>query len=67
MRSSFGEKLNQGAVANGFYVPATGVAGGFRQFTNNVKPIVTPDDMKGLKMRTPLSGRSSMWPPRSSC
>jgi len=53
IRSSFGEKLNQGATANGFYVPATGVAGGFRQFTNNVKPIVTPDDMKGLKMRTP--------------
>jgi len=53
IRSSFGEKLNQGATANGFYVPATGVAGGFRQLTNNVKPIVTPDDMKGLKMRTP--------------
>jgi tripartite ATP-independent transporter DctP family solute receptor len=53
IRSSFGEKLNQGATANGFYIPATGVAGGFRQFTNNVKPIVTPDDMKGLKMRTP--------------
>jgi C4-dicarboxylate-binding protein DctP len=53
IRSSFGEKLNHGATANGFYVPATGVAGGFRQFTNNVKPIVTPDDMKGLKMRTP--------------
>jgi tripartite ATP-independent transporter DctP family solute receptor len=53
IRSSFGEKLNQGSKANGFYVPATGVAGGFRQFTNNVKPIATPDDMKGLKMRTP--------------
>ena len=53
IRSSFGEKLNRGATANGFYVPATGVAGGFRQFTNNVKPIVTPDDRKGLKMRTP--------------
>jgi C4-dicarboxylate-binding protein DctP len=25
IRSSFGEKLNQGATANGFYVPATGV------------------------------------------
>jgi tripartite ATP-independent transporter DctP family solute receptor len=52
-RSSFGEKLNQGARTNGFYVPATGAAGGFRQFTNNTKPIMTPDDMKGLKMRTP--------------
>jgi len=53
IRSDFGEKVNQGAKANGFYVPATGVAGGFRQFTNNVRPIATPDDMKGLKMRTP--------------
>ena len=53
IRSDFGERVNQGAKANGFYVPATGVAGGFRQFTNNVRPIVTPDDMKGLKMRTP--------------
>jgi tripartite ATP-independent transporter DctP family solute receptor len=53
IRSDFGERINQGAKANGFYVPATGVAGGFRQFTNNVRPIVTPDDMKGLKMRTP--------------
>jgi hypothetical protein len=34
-------------------VPVTGVAGGFRQFTNNVRPLASPDDMKGLKMRTP--------------
>ena len=53
IRSDFGEQINQGARANGFYVPATGVAGGFRQFTNNVRPIASPDDMKGLKMRTP--------------
>lgn len=53
IRSDFGEQINQGARANGFYVPVTGVAGGFRQFTNNVRPIASPDDMKGLKMRTP--------------
>jgi len=53
IRSGFGEQINEGARANGFYVPATGVAGGFRQFTTNPRPIVTPDDMKGLKMRTP--------------
>ncbi len=26
---------------------------GFRQITNNVRPIKTPSDFKGLKMRTP--------------
>jgi tripartite ATP-independent transporter DctP family solute receptor len=26
---------------------------GFRQITNNVKPIVTPDDLQGIKLRTP--------------
>jgi tripartite ATP-independent transporter DctP family solute receptor len=28
---------------------------GFRHVTNNVRPIVTPDDLRGLKMRTPRS------------
>ncbi|MGN6549343.1 MAG: TRAP transporter substrate-binding protein [Pararhizobium sp.] len=26
---------------------------GFRQITNNVRPIVKPDDLKGIKLRTP--------------
>jgi len=34
-------------------VPACGIAGGFRQWTNNVRPITCTDDMVGLKMRTP--------------
>lgn len=29
--------------------------GGFRQITNNVRPIVTPADLDGIKMRTPES------------
>jgi tripartite ATP-independent transporter DctP family solute receptor len=53
MRSPFADKIADGAKKNGFYIPATGVAGGFRQFTNNKRPIQTPSDMKGLKMRTP--------------
>ncbi|HSC70634.1 MAG TPA: TRAP transporter substrate-binding protein [Candidatus Methylomirabilis sp.] len=26
---------------------------GFRQITNNVRPVVTPDDLKGIKLRVP--------------
>ena len=53
MRSDVGDAINQEALANGYYVPACGIAGGFRQWTNNVRPITSTDDMVGLKMRTP--------------
>ena len=53
MRGEFGDGINKGAMDNGLYIPACGVAGGFRNITNNVRPIKTPDDIKGLKMRTP--------------
>jgi tripartite ATP-independent transporter DctP family solute receptor len=53
MRGEFGQKVNEDAMNNGFYIPAAGVAGGFRNITSNVKPIKKPEDLKGLKMRTP--------------
>jgi C4-dicarboxylate-binding protein DctP len=53
MASEFGDKVNEGALENGFYIPATGVAGGFRNITNNLRPIQTIEDLKGMKMRTP--------------
>ncbi|GAK56839.1 TRAP dicarboxylate transporter-DctP subunit [Candidatus Vecturithrix granuli] len=53
IRGEFGDKVNAGALANGFYIPACGVAGGFRNVTNKVRPIATVADIKGLKMRTP--------------
>jgi tripartite ATP-independent transporter DctP family solute receptor len=53
MRSDFGDRINEGALENGIYIPACGVAGGFRNITTNVKPITKPADLKGLKMRTP--------------
>jgi tripartite ATP-independent transporter DctP family solute receptor len=53
MRSDFGDKINQDALKNGIYVPACGVAGGFRNITSNVRPITKPEDLKGLRMRTP--------------
>ena len=53
MRSDLGQKINKGAMANGFYIPATGVAGGMRNLTNSKRPVNTVADLKGLKMRTP--------------
>jgi len=53
MRSDTGDRINAEAEANGYYVPACGIAGGFRQWTNNVRPITCTADMVGLKMRTP--------------
>ena len=53
LNSDLGAEINKGAMANGFYIPATGVAGGMRQPTNKVRPIKTVDDLKGLKLRTP--------------
>jgi len=53
MRSDWGDKINADAVKNGIYVPACGVAGGFRNITSNVKPIAKPEDLVGLRMRTP--------------
>lgn len=53
MRGEFGQKINEGALENGFYIPVTGVAGGFRNITNSVRPIETPADLEGMKMRTP--------------
>lgn len=35
--------------------PVAFLEGGFRQITNNVRPIVTPADLEGVKMRTPGS------------
>ena len=51
--SDFTKKINQGASVNGYHIPACGISQGFRAHTNNVKPIKTPDDLKGLKMRVP--------------
>lgn len=52
-RGPLGEKIAEAAKENDIIIIATGVAGGLRNFTNNVRPIETPDDIKGLKMRTP--------------
>lgn len=52
-RGPIGEKIAATANEVGIEIVATGDAGGFRQWSNNERPIKTPDDMKGLKMRAP--------------
>lgn len=48
--AEIGERLREhDLVLLGFY------EGGFRQITNNVRPIVVPGDLEGVKMRTPGS------------
>jgi tripartite ATP-independent transporter DctP family solute receptor len=52
-RGPIGEKIAEGTKENGVIILATSVAGGLRNFTNNKRPITKPEDMKGVKMRTP--------------
>ncbi|MFU1478233.1 TRAP transporter substrate-binding protein [Roseovarius sp. C7] len=49
-----GEKIEAMLVAKGLR-PVAFLEGGFRQITNNVRPINTPADLEGIKMRTPGS------------
>ncbi|NCC63264.1 MAG: TRAP transporter substrate-binding protein [Spirochaetia bacterium] len=50
--SALGEKIMASAEQYGIKMLAIG-DGGSRQITNNVRPIRTPQDMRGLKIRTP--------------
>jgi len=60
------DKVQEFAASPAFDMLAEGFAGrgivlsalwdnGFRVITNSVRPIVTPEDMRGLKIRTPTS------------
>jgi len=50
---AFGKEFAQDIEAKtGFKVLAFGESGGFFQLTNNKRPIHSPEDMKGLKIRT---------------
>jgi C4-dicarboxylate-binding protein DctP len=53
VNSDFVCRINKGARARGWHVPATGISQGFRAHTNNIRPITHPNDLKGLKMRVP--------------
>ncbi|MXQ06601.1 DctP family TRAP transporter solute-binding subunit [Alphaproteobacteria bacterium GH1-50] len=52
--SPAGEMLAEGFEGSGMVLAAMW-DNGFRQITNNVRPIVTPADLDGLKIRTPTN------------
>ncbi|MEM7231475.1 MAG: TRAP transporter substrate-binding protein [Planctomycetota bacterium] len=54
VNSDFARRVNARSRERGFHVPATGISQGFRAHTNNVRPIRSPEDLKGLKMRVPM-------------
>lgn len=52
MNSDWGKSWAEHSEVNGVKVLATGAVG-FRVLTNNVRPVHTPEDMKGIKLRVP--------------
>ena len=53
MQGDLGQAINKGSLENGFYIPATGVAGGMRNISSNKRPADSVANIKGMKMRTP--------------
>jgi len=53
VNSDFTARLNTEARKNGYHVPACGISQGFRAHTTSVRPIRTPEDFRGLKLRVP--------------
>jgi len=51
--SDFTVRINREARRNGYHVPACGISQGFRAHTNNLRPLRTLADFKGLKLRVP--------------
>jgi len=53
VNSPFMQQINAGARERGWHIPACGISQGFRAHTNSVRPIESPDDLRGLRMRVP--------------
>ncbi len=52
MNSELAKEIGASSKKDGALILGLGDAGGFRQYSNNVRPIKTPADLKGLKMRS---------------
>jgi C4-dicarboxylate-binding protein DctP len=61
-RGPIGDEIAAQGLEEGVAILATGDAGGFRQWTNNVRPLLTPEDVEGLKIRTPpIESLEKIW------
>lgn len=52
MNSDFALEICKDSQKSGALILGLGDAGGFRQYSNNVRPIKSPSDLVGLKMRS---------------
>jgi len=48
-----GERIAKEAEKKGICILATGDAGGFRQITNDLRPVQAPEDLEGMRIRVP--------------
>ena len=53
VQSDWAMEIAKGATKNGYHIPAIGVSNGFRAWSNNVRPITSAADFKGLRIRVP--------------
>ena len=53
VQSDWAMEIAKGARKNGYHIPAICVSNGFRAWSNNIRPIKSAADFKGLRIRVP--------------
>ncbi len=53
VQSDWAMQIAKDAQKNGYHIPAIGVSNGFRAWSNNIRPIKSAEDFKGLRIRVP--------------
>ncbi len=53
VQSDWAMEIAKDAQKNGYHIPAIGVSNGFRAWSNNIRPVKSAADFKGLRIRVP--------------
>ena len=53
VQSDWAMEIAKDSQKNGYHIPAIGVSNGFRAWSNNIRPIKSAEDFKGLRIRVP--------------